>query len=109
MSALVLTAFALVVTTDEICKSHNPMSTSKASIEMPLSSNDNRRNEDKSNPFGEEGDLVQKKLVKLKTTEKAGVPQSNNLRENSRIKGGWAAEEKVDLKNSGEKDPKWMK
>ena len=101
MSALVLTAFALVVTTNEICKSHNPMSTTKASIEMPLFSNDNRRNEDKSNPSGEEGDLVQKKLVKLKTTEKPGVPQSNNLKKNSRMKGGWAAEEKVELKNSG--------
>ena len=109
MSALLLTAFALVVATNEICKSHNPMSITKASIEMPLSSNDNRKNEAKSDPFREEGDLVQKKLVKLQTTEKVGVSQSNNLRESSRIKGGWAAEETVDLKNSGEKDPEWMK
>lgn len=109
MSALLLTAFALVVATNEICKNLNPMSITKASIEMPLSSNDNRRNEHKSNPFREEGDLVQKKLVKLKTKEKAGVSQFNNPRENSRIKGGWAAEERVDIKTSGEKDPKWMK
>ena len=69
MSALLLTAFALVVATNEICKSHDPMSITKASIEMPLSSNDDRRNEEKPDPLREEVDLAQNKLVKLKTTE----------------------------------------
>ena len=109
MSALLLTAFALVVATNEICKSHDPMSITKASIEMPLSSNDDRRNEEKPDPLREEVDLAQKKLVKLKTTEIAGVSQYKNLREHSGIKGGWAAEEEADLVNFGEIDPKWMK
>ena len=60
MSALLLTAFALVVATNEICKSHDPMSMTRASIEMPLSSNDDRRNEEKPNSFREEVDLAQK-------------------------------------------------
>ena len=109
MSALLLTAFALVVATNEICKNHNPMSMTKASIEMPLSSNENRRSEEKPNPVKEEVALVQKKLVKLKTTEIAGVSQSKDLRKHSGIKSGWAADEKAYLENLGDKDPKWMK
>ena len=81
MSALLHTAFAVVVATNEICKSHDPMSITKASIEIALSSHENRRNEQKPSPFREEADLAQKKFVKLKTTEIAGVSQSKDLRE----------------------------
>ena len=108
MSALLLTAFAVVVATNEICKSHNLKSTPTASVEMPYLSNDNRRDEKKFSASNGDVDLPYKKLVKLRTTE-IGAFETKELKKNEGIMTGWASEEKTDLKNLGKTDPTWMK
>ena len=108
MSALLLTAFAVVVATNEICKSHNLKSTPTTSIEMPHSSNDNRRDEKKFLAPNSDVDVPHKKMVKLRTTELGGS-ETKDLKKDQGIMTGWATEEKVDLKNLGKTDPTWMK
>ena len=108
MSALLLTAFAVVVATNEICKSHNLKSTPTASIEMPHSSSDNRKDEKKFSALNGDVDLPHKKLVKLRTTE-IGVLEARNPKKNQGIMTGWASEEQANLKNFGKIDPTWMK